>query len=68
MPTGRLVQAYAAASCCFRSTAVIICVRTLVERVGVGPTGADIRLRVEGLAGLVHDLAPVTPEALRVAA
>jgi len=27
-----------------------------VERVVVGPTGADIRLRVEGLAGLVRDL------------
>jgi hypothetical protein len=33
-------------------------VHALVERVTVGPTGADIRLRVEGLAGLVRDLRP----------
>jgi DNA invertase Pin-like site-specific DNA recombinase len=33
-------------------------VQMLVERVTVGPTGADIRLRVEGLAGLVRDLRP----------
>ena len=31
-------------------------VQSLVERVTVGPAGADIRLRVEGLAGLVQDL------------
>ena len=31
-------------------------VQALVERVVVGPAGADIRLRVEGLAGLVRDL------------
>jgi DNA invertase Pin-like site-specific DNA recombinase len=31
-------------------------VRLLVERVVVGPTGADIQLRVEGLASLVRDL------------
>jgi hypothetical protein len=31
-------------------------VRLLVERVEIGPTGADIRLRVEGLASLVRDL------------
>ena len=31
-------------------------VRTLVARVVVGPDGADIRLRVEGMAGLVRDL------------
>ncbi|MCO6415216.1 hypothetical protein JYK14_03370 [Siccirubricoccus sp. KC 17139] len=43
-------------------------VRALVERVVVGPAGADIRLRVEGLAGLVRDLTAVAPEALRVAA
>lgn len=30
--------------------------RALVERVVVGPAGADIRLRIEGLAGLVRDL------------
>ena len=40
----------------------------LVERVEVGPAGADIRLRVEGLAGLVRDLAAIAPEALRAAA
>jgi DNA invertase Pin-like site-specific DNA recombinase len=34
-------------------------VRALVERVIVGPAGADIRLRVEGLAGLVRDLGEV---------
>ena len=28
----------------------------LVERVEIGPAGADIRLRVEGLASLVRDL------------
>ncbi len=34
-------------------------VQSLVERVVVGPAGADIRLRVEGLAGLVRDLSAV---------
>ena len=43
-------------------------VRALVERVVVGPAGADIRLRVEGLAGLVRDLTAIAPEALKVAA
>ena len=33
-------------------------VRLLVERVEIGPGGADVRLRVEGLAGLVRDLSP----------
>ena len=42
-------------------------VRSLVERVEVGPAGADIRLRVAGLAGLVRDLTAVAPEALRAA-
>ncbi|MBW6401864.1 recombinase family protein [Roseomonas sp. HJA6] len=42
--------------------------RALVERVVVGPGGADIRLRVEGLAGLVRDLGAIAPEALRAAA
>jgi DNA invertase Pin-like site-specific DNA recombinase len=41
-------------------------VRALVDRVVVGPAGADIRLRVEGLAGLVRDLR--TPDGLAVAA
>jgi hypothetical protein len=43
-------------------------VRALVERVVVGPAGADIRLRVEGLAGLVRDLTDIAPGALRAAA
>ncbi|MBR0670496.1 recombinase family protein [Neoroseomonas soli] len=43
-------------------------VRALVERVVVGPAGADICLRVEGLAGLVRDLTAIAPEALKVAA
>jgi DNA invertase Pin-like site-specific DNA recombinase len=43
-------------------------VRALVERVVVGPAGADIRLRVEGLAGLVRDLTAIAPDALRAAA
>ena len=43
-------------------------VRALVERVVVGPAGADIRLRVEGLAGLVRDLGAIAPDALRAAA
>ena len=43
-------------------------VRALVERVVVGPAGADIWLRVAELAGLVHDLGAGAPEATRVAA
>lgn len=43
-------------------------VRALVERVVVGPAGADIRLRVEGLAGLVRDLTAIPPSALMAAA
>ncbi len=43
-------------------------VRLLVERVEVGPAGADIRLRVPGLASLVRDLGAGTPDAQRVAA
>ena len=43
-------------------------VRALVERVVVGSVGADIRLRVEGLAALVRDLWAVAPEALTAAA
>jgi hypothetical protein len=39
-----------------------------MERVVVGVGGADIRLRVEGLAGLVRDLTAVAPEALKAAA
>ena len=33
-------------------------VRLLVERVEVGPKGADIRLKVEGLRSLARDLSP----------
>ncbi|MBL6082861.1 recombinase family protein, partial [Belnapia sp. T18] len=36
-------------------------VRALVERVVVRPSGADIRLRVEGLSGLVRDLGAFAP-------
>lgn len=42
--------------------------RSLVERVVVGPAGADIRLRLEGLGGLVPDLTAIAPDALRAAA
>ena len=40
-------------------------VQLLVERVTVGPTGADIKLRVAGLSSLVRDLrgTPVVREA-----
>ena len=41
-------------------------VRLLVERIEVGPGGANIRLRVEGLASLVRDL--VGPAGMRAAA
>jgi hypothetical protein len=43
-------------------------VRALVERVEVGPAGADIRLRVAGLASLVRDLDAIGPATLRTAA
>ena len=43
-------------------------VRALVQRVVVGNAGADIRLRVEGLSGLVRDLTAIAPETLRTAA
>ena len=42
-------------------------VQLLVERVDVGPDGADIRLRTEGLTDLVADLRAVRPEARRAA-
>ena len=42
-------------------------VRSLVERVVVGPAGADIRLRLDGLSGLVRDLTAIAPAALRAA-
>jgi DNA invertase Pin-like site-specific DNA recombinase len=43
-------------------------VRSLVERVVVGPAGADIRLRLDGLGGMARDLAAIAPDALRAAA
>ena len=43
-------------------------VRSLVERVVVGPAGADIRLRLDGLGGLGRDLTAISPGALRAAA
>jgi len=43
-------------------------VRSLVERVVVSPTGADIRLRLDGLGGLVRDLNDISPGALMAAA
>ncbi|QYU69709.1 hypothetical protein J4558_06150 [Leptolyngbya sp. 15MV] len=42
-------------------------VHALVERVVVGPNGADIRMRLEGLAGLVRDLGAMQPAARRAA-
>jgi hypothetical protein len=43
-------------------------VRLLVKRVEIGPAGADIRLRVEGLASLVRDLGAQRSPDLGVAA
>jgi DNA invertase Pin-like site-specific DNA recombinase len=43
-------------------------IRLLVERVVVSPTGADIQLRVEGLASLVRDLGAISADAPRAAA
>ena len=43
-------------------------VRLLVERVDISATGADIRLRTAGLAGLVRDLSTLGLDALRAAA
>ena len=37
-------------------------IRLLVERVDVSPSGADIRLRVEGLSSLARDLNTVGTE------
>ena len=42
-------------------------VHALVERIVIGPCGADIRLRVDGLAGLVRDLGAMAPAARRAA-
>ena len=43
-------------------------VRLLVERVEVGPDGADIRLRVAGLTSLMRELRGSGNEAQRAAA
>jgi len=43
-------------------------VRSLVERVVVGRAGADIRLRLDGLGGLVRDLTGIEPNVVRAAA
>jgi DNA invertase Pin-like site-specific DNA recombinase len=43
-------------------------IRLLVERVDVGPDGADIQLRTEGLASLMRDLSVRPSEAARVTA
>ncbi len=43
-------------------------VRLLVERVELGPAGADIRLRTAGLASLVRDLGAASLDAVRAAA
>jgi hypothetical protein len=43
-------------------------VRALVERLEVGPADADIRLRVERLAGLARDLGVVRSDTLQEAA
>jgi DNA invertase Pin-like site-specific DNA recombinase len=42
-------------------------VRALVGGVVIGPGGADIRMRVEGLAGLIRDLGAVAPAMRRAA-
>jgi DNA invertase Pin-like site-specific DNA recombinase len=42
-------------------------VRALVERIVIGPEGADIRMRVEGLAGLVRELGVPAAAARRAA-
>jgi DNA invertase Pin-like site-specific DNA recombinase len=43
-------------------------VRLLVERIEIGPAGADIRLRLDGLASLVADLSVMRPNAIQAAA
>jgi hypothetical protein len=42
-------------------------VQLLVERVDVGPEGADIRLRTEGLTRLVSDLGAIKPDRRKAA-
>jgi DNA invertase Pin-like site-specific DNA recombinase len=43
-------------------------VRLLVERVEIGPAGADIRLRLDGLSSLVRDLGAARPDVIATAA
>jgi hypothetical protein len=43
-------------------------IQLLVERVEIGPEGADIRLRVSGLANIAGELGAATAAAVRVAA
>ena len=43
-------------------------IRLLVERVEIGPAGADIRLRIAGLTSLVRDLAAARDDAVAAAA
>jgi hypothetical protein len=43
-------------------------IRLLVERVEIGPAGADIRLRLDGLASLVADLSVMRSNAMQAAA
>jgi hypothetical protein len=43
-------------------------IRLLVERVEIGPDGADIRLRIAGLTSLVRDLSATHDEAVTAAA
>ena len=47
---------------------VVIVVLQMVERVVVGPAGADIRLRLDGLGGLARDLTAIAPSVLMEAA
>jgi hypothetical protein len=43
-------------------------IHLLVDRVDIGPAGAEVRLRVEGLASLVRDLGIRHGEQMAVAA
>jgi hypothetical protein len=43
-------------------------IRLLVDRVDVGEGGADVRLKLEGLASLARDLATPRGESARAAA
>jgi hypothetical protein len=43
-------------------------IRLLVDRVDIGIGGADVRLKLDGLASLARDLAPPQADAERAAA